>query len=416
MKFRELDLCDEVIDSIDAMGFEEATPIQAQAIPIVLENRDLIGSAQTGTGKTAAFLLPIIEKLLRKPSLSNKIKVLVIVPTRELAMQINQMMQGFSYFTDIASYAVYGGGDSNSFSDEKDAFIRGVDVIVGTPGKLIAHSNMAYADFSEVECLILDEADRMLDMGFYDDIMKIVSKLPKKRQTLMFSATMPPRIRSLAKKLLHNPKEITIALSKPAEKVKQLGFVVYENQKDQLIKYLLTKRERKSVLVFCSKKMTVKDLTRKLNRAGLSVAEIHSDLDQNHREETLNKFKSGTLKILIATDIVARGIDIDNIELVINYDVPGDAESYVHRIGRTARADADGAAYTFISPQEQRDFADIEALIEAEVPKASLPGFLGDTPKYTGAAGGHKKNYRQGKKSGGGNHKKRFYKKGKPKH
>ncbi len=412
MKFRELGLCEEVIDSVEAMGFEEATPIQSQAIPVILDNRDLIGSAQTGTGKTAAFLLPIIEKLLRKPSLTNRIKVLVIVPTRELAVQINQMMQGFSYFTDIASFPVYGGGDSSSFSDEKDAFIRGVDVIIGTPGKLIAHSNMAYADFSEVECLILDEADRMLDMGFYDDIMKIVSKLPKKRQNLLFSATMPPRIRSMAKKLLSNPAEITIALSKPAEKVKQLGFVVYENQKVPLIKYLLTKRDRKSVIVFCSKKTTVKDLTRLLSRANISVGEIHSDLDQNFREETLNKFKSGTIKVLVATDIVARGIDVDNIELVINYDVPNDAESYVHRIGRTARADADGAAYTFISPAEQRDFANIEQLIESEVDKANIPGFLGDVPKYTGGAQGHNKNYRRKNNSQGGNRKKRYYKKG----
>lgn len=429
MKFKDLGLCDAVMDSIDAMGFEEATPIQAQAIPVVLDNRDLIGSAQTGTGKTAAFLLPVIEKLLRKPSLSNKIKALVIVPTRELAMQINQMMQGFSYFTDIASVAVYGGGDSNSFSDEKEAFIKGVDIIIGTPGKLIAHSNMAYADFSEVECLILDEADRMLDMGFYDDIMKIVSRLPKKRQNLLFSATMPPRIRDMAKKLLHNPKEITLALSKPAEKVVQLGFVIYDTQKDPLLKYILTKRERKSIIIFCSRKSTCKEVTRFLQRSGLSVGEIHSDLDQNFREETLNKFKSGTLKILVGTDIVARGIDVDNIELVINYDVPQDAESYVHRIGRTARADTDGAAYTFISPKEQRDFADIERLIEAEVDKANVPGFLGDVPTYKGASGGktqrppHGKNNKGGHgkgpkgKGGGpksGGNKKRYYK-GKPK-
>ncbi len=410
MKFRELGLGDTVMDSISAMGFEDATPIQAQAIPLILENRDLIGSAQTGTGKTAAFLLPVIEKLLRKPSLSNKVKVMVICPTRELAVQINQQMQGFSYFTDIASAAVYGGGDSNSFSDEKNAFINGVDVIIGTPGKLIAHGNMAYADFSDVECLILDEADRMLDMGFYDDIMKIVSKLPKKRQNLLFSATMPPRIKTMAKKLLNNPAEITIALSKPAEKVRQLAFVVYDNQKDPLIKYLLTKRERKSVIVFCSRKSTVKDLTRMLKREGIVADEIHSDLDQNLREDTLNKFKSGTVKVLVATDIVARGIDVDNIELVINYDVPQDAESYVHRIGRTARADSDGAAYTLISPKEQRDFADIERLIEAEVDKANLPGFLGDAPSYNGASGRTKGKPRRGGKpqGSGGRGKKRF--------
>jgi len=411
MKFSELGLGDTVIDSISAMGFDEATPIQEQAIPVILENKDLIASAQTGTGKTAAFLLPVIEKLLRKPSLSNKIKVLVIVPTRELAVQINQQMQGFSYFTDIASAAVYGGGDSSSFSEEKNAFINGVDIIIGTPGKLIAHSNMTYADFSDVECLILDEADRMLDMGFYEDIMKIVSKLPKKRQNLLFSATMPSRIKDLAKKLLTNPVEISIALSKPAEKVRQLAFVVYDKQKDPLIKYLLTKRDRKSVIVFCSRKSTVKDLTRLLKREGLAADEIHSDLDQNVREETLNKFKSGTVKILVATDIVSRGIDVDNIELVINYDVPQDAESYVHRIGRTARADSDGAAYTLISPKEQRDFADIERLIEAEVDKANLPGFLGDAPSYTGASGHSKgKSRKSGARSKGGvRHKKAYH-------
>ena len=411
MKFRDLDLNDGVLESIESMGFDEATPIQEAAIPVILDNRDLIASAQTGTGKTAAFLLPVIEKLMRKQSFSRKIKVLVIVPTRELAVQINQQMQGFSYFTDVSSAAVYGGGDSNSFSDEKTAFINGVDIIIGTPGKLIAHSNMAYADFSDVECLILDEADRMLDMGFYDDIMSIVSKLPKKRQNLLFSATMPPRIKTMAKKLLHNPEEITIALSKPAENVRQLGFVVYDKQKDTLIKYLLTKRDRKSVIIFCSRKSTVKDLARLLNRANLAVGEIHSDLDQNQREDTLNKFKSGTIKVLVATDVVSRGIDVDNIELVINYDVPSDAESYVHRIGRTARAGAEGAAYTLIGPKEQRDFADIERLIGAEVDKANLPGFLGDAPRYVGEASNarHEKSRPYNK-----NGKKKPYRKGKP--
>ena len=413
MTFKELGLNAEVIDSLSAMGFENATPIQEAAIPVILDNRDLIGSAQTGTGKTAAFLLPIIEKLIRKPTLSNKIKVLVIVPTRELAVQINQQMQGFSYFTDIASVAVYGGGDSNSFSDEKAAFINGVDVIIGTPGKLIAHGNMAYADFSEVECLILDEADRMLDMGFYDDIMKIVSKLPKKRQNLLFSATMPPRIRTMAQKLLHNPTEITFALSKPAEKVVQLAFVVYDTQKEPLIRYLMTKKERHSVIIFCSRKSTVKDVAKLLKQDNLNVGEIHSDLDQTQREDTLNKFKSGTLKILVATDIVSRGIDVDNVELVVNYDVPSDAESYVHRIGRTARADADGAAYTLISPREQRDFADIERLIEATVDKAALPGFLGDTPRYDGASAVvHKKPRPQGNPKGGAKNKGNFKRKG----
>ena len=411
MKFSELGLGQTVLESISAMGFDEATPIQTQAIPVILENRDLIASAQTGTGKTAAFLLPVIEKLLRKPTLTNKVKVMVICPTRELAVQINQQMQGFSYFTDIASAAVYGGGDSNSFSDEKNAFINGVDIIIGTPGKLIAHGNMAYADFSEVECLILDEADRMLDMGFYDDIMKIVSKLPIERQNLLFSATMPPRIKEMAKKLLKNPAEITIALSKPAEKVRQLGFVVYENQKDPLIKYILTKRERKSVIVFCSRKNTVKDVTRMLKREGILADEIHSDLDQNVREETLNKFKSGSVKVLVATDIVARGIDVDNIELVINYDVPNDAESYVHRIGRTARADSDGAAYTFIGQDEQRNFADIERLIEAVVDKANIPNFLGDTPRYTGGDDKSKSRPNRNRKSGGN---KRQFSKNKP--
>lgn len=419
MKFTELGLSEEVIDSISAMGFDEATPIQEQSIPVILDNKDLIASAQTGTGKTAAFLLPVIEKLMRKTKLSNKVKVLVIVPTRELAVQINQQLQGFTYFTDIASVPVYGGGNSNSFSDEKAAFINGVDIIIGTPGKLIAHSNMAYTDFSEIECLILDEADRMLDMGFYEDIMKIVANLPATRQTLLFSATMPPRIRTMAQKLLNDPTEVTISISKPSDKVKQLGFVVYDNQKESLIKYILTKRERRSVIIFCSRKITVKEVAAKLRRQNLPVGEIHSDLDQNMREDTLNKFKSGSLKILVATDIVARGIDVDNIELVVNYDVPNDAESYVHRIGRTARAGTEGSAYTFISPKEQRDFADIETLIEATVDKANLPAFLGDAPKYTGTSSGprsgNSKPYHKKKASGANAKKRPFKKKPKPK-
>lgn len=351
MNFKEFGLDENLVEGIEASGYETATPIQEQVIPIILSGKDLIAAAQTGTGKTAAFVLPIINKLIHSRT-DEHINALVIVPTRELAIQISEHLDGFSYFTSISSIAVYGGSDGFSFANEKQALSRGADIVVCTPGRMIAHLNMGYVKLDGLQFLVLDEADRMLDMGFNEDIMKIISYLPKKRQTLLFSATMPPKIRQLAHKILNEPVEITIALSKPPAKIDQHAFVVYENQKIPLVKWLLQSKDLKSILIFCSRKQSVKDLTRELKRSKFSVEEIHSDLEQQSREQVLLDFKNRKTKILVATDILSRGIDIDNIELVINYDVPNDGEDYIHRIGRTARAETDGTAYTFVGERE----------------------------------------------------------------
>jgi superfamily II DNA/RNA helicase len=370
------------MEGIDASGYETATPVQAEVIPAVMEGRDVIASAQTGTGKTAAFLLPLINKIITDPAEDHTNLALVIVPTRELAIQISQHMEGLSYFTSVSSIAVYGGGDGNAFIQEKKALSQGADVVICTPGKMMAHIKMGYVKLKGLKYLVLDEADRMLDMGFYDDIMFIINSLPPQRQNILLSATMPFKIREMARKILHQPVEINIAISKPNDKIIQEAFVVYDTQKIPLIKHLLHKKEFKSVLIFCSSKLSVKQLTRELKRSRLNVDEIHSDLEQDKREEVLMRFKSRRLPVLIATDILSRGIDIDNIELVINYDVPHDGEDYVHRIGRTARAEADGTAYTFISPKEQRKFAAIEKLIGKTVTKTEVPAELGETPVF----------------------------------
>jgi len=381
LKFTNLELSSELLEGIDAMGYDEATPIQEQAIPAILEGKDLIASAQTGTGKTAAFLLPVVEQIVRMPQ-KDGVKALVIVPTRELAVQIQQNMEGMSYFTNVSSIAIYGGRGGTSYSSEKQALSFGVDMVIGTPGRIISHSNMPYVDWSNLKYLILDEADRMLDMGFNDDIMRIISNLPEKRQNLLFSATMPPKMRQLARKLTHQPKEINIAVSKPAEKIIQSAYVVYDNQKIPLARYILKQYNFTSVLIFCSTKSSVKDLSKELKRAKLSVEEIHSDLEQSRREEVLSLYKQRKIKILVATDILSRGIDIEDIEMVINFDVPPDAEDYVHRIGRTARAQSDGIAYTFINQRDQRRFLQIEELIERVIDKKELPEELGEAPKY----------------------------------
>lgn len=382
MTFKDFGFDERLVEGIDATGYEIATPVQEQVIPLILEGKDIIASAQTGTGKTAAFLLPLINKIITSGE-SDHINALIIVPTRELAIQIAENLEGLSYFTSISSLAVYGGGDGASFVQEKQALSKGADIVICTPGRMIGHLNNGYVKFKKLEYLVLDEADRMLDMGFNDDIMKIISFLPKKRQNLLFSATMPSKIRDLAKKILHQPAEINIALSKPPEKVKQEAFVVYDNQKLPLIKHLLKAQEYKSVLIFCSKKHTVKELTRDLKRSGFSIDEIHSDLEQGTRERVLASFTNARLKILVATDILSRGIHIDNIELVINYDVPNDGEDYVHRVGRTARAEAEGKAYTLINEREQRKFAAIEVLIGKKIDKGIIPEQLGATPAYT---------------------------------
>jgi ATP-dependent RNA helicase RhlE len=385
LKFTEFGFDERLMEGIEASGYENATPVQEQVMPLILQGKDVIASAQTGTGKTAAFLLPLINKIITDPQEDHTNTALVIVPTRELAIQIAQHMEGLSYFTSVSSIAVYGGGDGNAFVQEKKALSGGADVVICTPGKMMAHIKMGYVKLQGLKYLILDEADRMLDMGFYDDIMFIINSLPPKRQNLLFSATMPHKIREMARKILHHPAEINISISKPNEKIVQEAFVVYEEQKIPLIKYLLKKKNFAMVLIFCSSKQSVKQLTRDLQRANIKADEIHSDLEQDKREDVLMQFKSRRLPILIATDILSRGIDIDNIDLVINYDVPHDGEDYVHRIGRTARAAAEGTAYTFISPREQRKFLSIEKLLGKPVTKATVPEEFGEVPDYNTA-------------------------------
>jgi ATP-dependent RNA helicase RhlE len=381
MFFKEFNFNPKLLEGIDSIGFEKATPVQEQAIPVILDGKDLIASAQTGTGKTAAFLLPVINKIISEKQDGN-IKALIIVPTRELAIQIDQHFQGLSYFTPLSSIAVYGGTDGTSFSQEQQALTQGADVVVCTPGRMISHLNSNYVKISTLKYLILDEADRMLDMGFFDDIMKIISYLPPIRQNLLFAATMPNDIRVLAKKVLNDPVEINIAISKPAERVLQAAYCVYDNQKIPLIKDLLEKKALRSVLIFCSTKLKTKQLASDLKKTGLSVKDIHSDLDQQAREVVLMDFKSRKLNILVATDILSRGIDIEDIDLVINYDVPHDAEDYIHRIGRTARAEAEGVAVTLINEKDMRKFATIEKMLGQPVYKAQAPSFLEETPEY----------------------------------
>lgn len=407
LKFTDFGFDHRLMEGIDASGYEDATPVQEQVIPLIMAGKDVIASAQTGTGKTAAFLLPLINKIITDTHEDHTNNALVIVPTRELAIQIAQHMEGLSYFTSVSSIAVYGGGDGNAFVQEKKALSHGADVVICTPGKMMAHIKMGYVKLSGLKYLILDEADRMLDMGFYDDIMFIIDHLPKKRQNLLFSATMPFKIREMARKILHQPEEVNISISKPNEKISQSAFIVYDTQKIPLVKYLLGKTEFKSVLIFCSSKLNVKQLTRDLKRAKFSADEIHSDLEQEKREEVLMRFKSGRLPILVATDILSRGIDIDNIDLVINYDVPHDGEDYVHRIGRTARAEADGTAYTFVSVKEQRKFLGIEKLLGKPVPKAQVPAELGETPLYNTASSNNHPGNKKFKKP------RRFYNKSK---
>lgn len=393
MKFTEFGLDERLLEGIDSMGYENATPVQEQVIVPILQGKDIIASAQTGTGKTAAFLLPVINKIITEPHDAHLINAVVIVPTRELAVQIAQTMEGLSYFTDVSSIAVYGGSDGTSFTTEKKALSSGVDMVICTPGRMIAHLNMGYVRMEAVKYLILDEADRMLDMGFHDDIMKIISFLPKQRQNLLFSATMPMKMRELARKILHHPLEINIAISKPPEQIVQEAFILYEPQKIPLVKDILRRKDFQSVIIFCSRKSNVKQLSGELRRSKFSIGEIHSDLEQDAREQVLQDFRNKKLKILVATDILSRGIDIEEIDLVINYDVPNDGEDYVHRIGRTARAASTGTAYTFVTEAEQHKFAQIENLLGAPVTKAAVPEQFGPTPEY---------NPRKSRPSGGG--------------
>ena len=382
MQFSELNLEDSVLDALDAMNFRECTPVQEHTIPVILEGKDLIGVAQTGTGKTAAYLLPVLNQLSKGNYPEDAINCIIMAPTRELAMQIDQQMEGFSYFMPASSVAVYGGNDGIRFEQEKKGLTLGADVVIATPGRLISHLSLGYVDLSKVSFFILDEADRMLDMGFAEDIMQIVKYLPKERQTIMFSATMPTKIQQLAKTILTNPVEVKLAVSKPAEKIIQAAYICYEAQKLGIIESLFKEQKPERVIIFASSKIKVKEVTKALKRLKLNVGEMHSDLDQSQREAIMHEFRNGRINMLVATDIVARGIDIDDIRLVINYDVPHDSEDYVHRIGRTARANNDGCAITFVSETEQNKFKQIENFLEKEIYKIPVPEELGEAPAY----------------------------------
>jgi len=402
MKFSELGIHDDLLDAIEYMGFEKATPIQVQAIPKILDGDDLIACAQTGTGKTAAFLLPILDFLIDLPG--GETTTLIIVPTRELAMQIDQQVQGIGYTMGIHSIAIYGGGDADDWGQQRRALTQGADIVVATPGKLISHLNLGYVKFDTIKYLILDEADRMLDIGFYDDIIKIISYLPKERQTLMFSATMAPKIRTLASKILVKPAEINIAMSKPAEGVLQAAYLIYNQQKNGLIRHLISENpDYNSILIFCSTKKAVTELARALKKQKFAAEPISSDLEQSEREAVLLGFRSKRIRILVATDVMSRGIDVKDINLVINYDVPQDAEDYVHRVGRTARADATGVALTLVNEDDMYKFHQIEQLIEREVFKIPMPNHLGTGPdwKKPNPHNKHRKgNFHKGKKGG----------------
>ena len=382
MQFSELNLEDSVLDALDAMNFRECTPVQEHTIPVILEGKDLIGVAQTGTGKTAAYLLPVLNQLSKGNYPEDAINCIIMAPTRELAMQIDQQMEGFSYFMPASSVAVYGGNDGIRFEQEKKGLTLGADVVIATPGRLISHLSLGYVDLSKVSFFILDEADRILDMGFAEDIMQIVKYLPKERQTIMFSATMPTKIQQLAKTILTNPVEVKLAVSKPAEKIIQAAYICYEAQKLGIIESLFKEQQPERVIIFASSKIKVKEVTKALKRLKLNVGEMHSDLDQSQREAIMHEFRNGRINMLVATDIVARGIDIDDIRLVINYDVPHDSEDYVHRIGRTARANNDGCAITFVSETEQNKFKQIENFLEKEIYKIPVPEELGEAPAY----------------------------------
>ena len=380
MTFDEFNFDSQLLDGLNSMGFSKATPIQEQAIPLILQNKDLIACAQTGTGKTAAYVLPVLNKILKAET--RHLNTLIIVPTRELAIQIDQQIEGFSYFIAVSSIAVYGGGDGSVWEQQKKALKEGADIIIATPGRLIAQLTSGAMNLDHLQHLILDEADRMLDMGFYDDIIRIINYLPKDRQTLMFSATMPPKIRTMANTILRNPEQISISISKPADGILQQAYMTYDTQKLPLIKSIMAAGQSGSTIIFASTKENVKKLYSELRRSGLSIKAFHSDLDQSEREQILREFRSKQLDIIIGTDILSRGIDVEGISLVVNYDVPPDPEDYVHRIGRTARAETTGTAITFITEKDQYKFGKIESMIGKEIPKLKLPEELGEGPVY----------------------------------
>lgn len=397
MYFTDLGLDEDLLDALYDMHFDECTPVQEQCIPHILQRRDLIGIAQTGTGKTAAYLLPLLTLLREGDYQSDAVNCLIMAPTRELARQIDQALQGFSYYMNINGVAVYGGNDGARYEQERRSLSSGADIVIATPGRLITHMSLGTLDLSRTTHLVLDEADRMLDMGFSEDIMKIVEQMPNERQTILFSATMPPKIATLARKIMKNPVEVRLAVSKPAEKIQQEVYVCREVDKLKLVKWILEQKNPQSAVIFASSKMKVKDLYASLKRMGLNVAAMHSDLEQSQRDEVMLAFKAQRVSILVATDIVARGIDIDGISLVVNFDAPHDAEDYVHRIGRTARAGREGSAVTLIGEKEQRALSDIERILDIKIPRGTLPNGM-ESPSPVTERDGHS---RSGGKQGG---------------
>ena len=382
MYFDEFDFEDEVLDALDAMRFEKCTPIQEQTLQPLMEGRDLIGVAQTGTGKTAAYLLPVLNRLCRGEYPEDAINCIIMAPTRELAQQIDRQLEGFTYFMNVSSVAVYGGNDGQRYEQELRGMAKGADIIVATPGRLISHITLGNIDLSRVSFFILDEADRMLDMGFYNDIMTIAKQLPKERQTMLFSATMPAEIRKLASDLLTDPLQVTLALAKPADGITQQAYICHEGQKLGIINSIFDKESSERVILFASRKTKVKEIARTIRKHGFNVGEMHSDLTQAERDEIMFQYKSRKIDMIVATDILARGIDIDDIRIVINYDVPRDCDDYIHRIGRTARAGTKGRAITFVSQEDQEFFKRIEDFIEQDVPKMEVPAELGEAPAY----------------------------------
>ena len=409
MYFDELPLSDEVLDALWDMHFDTCTPVQEQTIPIILEGRDVISCAQTGTGKTAAYILPLLTNLQYDNHDPNKLNAIIMAPTRELAQQIDQQMEGFGYYVPFSSVAVYGGNDGGNFSTQANGLKTGADIVIATPGRLLSHMNILDIDFTGVKYFILDEADRMLDMGFYDDIRKIVDQLPKDRQTSLFSATMPENIRKMARKIMHNPAEVKIAISRPPESIAQRALCCYEAQKIPFIIGLLKEQHLSKVILFAGKKQRVKELTVLLHRQGLNARAMHSDLEQKQRDEVMLDFRNNKVDVLVATDIVARGIDVDDIPLVINFDVPRDAEDYVHRIGRTARAENSGEAITLVTPEDARYWGKIERFLQKDIQRLTLPSSLGDAPDsnlYSQPADGRRRNG-GGKKHRGHEHRQR---------
>ncbi len=396
MTFSDFNFDPGLVEGLDSMGDEKPTPVQEMTIPIILQNHDLIACAQTGTGKTAAYILPLLNKIAVEKT--RHLNTLVIAPTRELALQIDQQVEGFAYFLGVSSLSVYGGSDGATWDQQRKAMESGADLIIATPGRLIALLATGKVDFSRLRHLVLDEADRMLDMGFHEDILRIIKELPANRQTLMFSATMPPKIRSLAKAILKDPKEVSIAISKPASGILQQAYLVHDHQKMPLLKQLLKNNDYKSAIIFSNSKENVKKLGRELAHGGLSAKAFHSDLEQSEREDIMNQFKSRKLQMLIGTDILSRGIDVEGIELVVNYDTPHDAEDYVHRIGRTARAERTGTAITFVNEKDNWKFQKVEKLIGNEIVKLPLPAEIGESPVFQSRSGSGSNNKSGGKR------------------